>query len=236
MCGYCMEANIVIGRLWSEGKLATAMESDDVADWVLLQRLLELTDINELDATSFKQAQVLYPELLNLRLQQAKPNSLTLEDILADCLEAASYFGIENHHVAELDDNAHHTLQQAFYRHFNRFWLALHQLMQIQAGHKILVDLAVAAPVFCPDLPAYELALQRRSLCHCVEHYGIEFVAAHLHRLRPDLIIYLAERLLHRSGELQYLLQLMQCWQGVAVLASKQDAIHYLTDKLSIRE
>ena len=236
MCGYCMEANIVIGRFWSEGKLVTAMESDDVADWVLQQRLLELPDINQLDAASFKQAQLVYPELLNLRLQQAKPNSLTLGDILAECLEAASYFSIENHDVAEVDDNAHHTLQQAFYRHFNRFWLALHQLMLLQPEHKILVDIAVATPVFCPDLPAYELALQRRSLCHCIEHYGIEFVAAHLHQLRPDLIIYLAERLLHRTGELQYLLQLMQCWQGVAMFAPKQDAIHYLTNKLSTRE
>ncbi|MBU1308881.1 MAG: hypothetical protein KKE30_05035 [Gammaproteobacteria bacterium] len=231
-----MEANIVIGRLWSEGKLVTAMESDDVADWVLQQRLLELPDINQLDAASFKQAQLVYPELLNLRLQQAKPNSLTLGDALADCLEAASYFSIENHNVAELDDNTHLTLQQAFYSHFNRFWLALHQLMLLQSEHKILVDIAVAVPVFCPDLPAYELALQRRSLCHCIEHYGIEFVAAHLHQLRPDLIIYLAERLLHRTGELQYLLQLMQCWQGVAIFAPKQDAIHYLTNKLSTRE
>uniref|UniRef100_UPI004048DA1A hypothetical protein n=1 Tax=Rheinheimera sp. TaxID=1869214 RepID=UPI004048DA1A len=228
-----MEANIVIGRLWSEGKLATAMESDDVADWVLLQRLLELTDINELDATSFKQAQVLYPELLNLRLQQAKPNSLTLEDILADCLEAASYFSIENHHVAELDDNAHHTLQQAFYRHFNRFWLALHQLMLLQPEHKILVDIAVAAPVFCPDLPAYELALQRKLLRHCVGYYGIEFVAAYLHQLRPELIAYLADRLLYQADELQYLLQLLSQWQGEEVLASRQDVIDHLGGKLA---
>src|SRR5690606_27922965 len=194
---------------------------------------LELPDINQLDAASFKQAQLVYPELLNLRLQQAKPNSLTLEDILADCLEAASYFSIENHNVAELDDNAHHTLQQAFYRHFNRFWLALHQLMQIQAGHKILVDLAVAAPVFCPDLPAYELALQRRSLCHCIEHYGIEFVAAHLHQLRPELIAYLADRLLYQADDLQYLLQLLSQWQGEEVLALRQDVIDHLGDKLA---
>ena len=232
MCGYCMEANIVIRRLWCDGKLATARGSDEVADWVLLQLLLELTDINELDATSFKQAQLLYPELLSLRLQQAKPNSLTLGDILADCFEAVSYFSIENQHVAELDGNAHYTLQQAFYRHFNRFWLALHQLMSLQPGHKILVDIAVATPAFGPDLPAYELALQRRALCHCIEYYGIEFVAAHVHQLRPDVIIYLAERLLYRNGELHYLLQLMHSWQGGEVLATKQDAIHYVKNKL----
>lgn len=233
MCGYCMEANIVIGRLWCDGKLATAMESDDVADWVLQQRLLELTDINQLDATSFKQAQVLYPELLNLRLQQAKPNSLTLEDILADCLEAARYFSIENHHLAELDDNAHHTLQQAFYSHFNRFWLALHQLMLLQPEHKILVDIAVAAPVFCPDLPAYELALQRKLLRHCVGYYGLEFAAAYLHQLRPELILYLAESMLYQADELHFLLQLMSQWRGYEVLASRQDVIDYLGNKLA---
>ncbi|HEY9040789.1 MAG TPA: hypothetical protein VIN66_01280 [Rheinheimera sp.] len=228
-----MEANIVIGRLWCDGKLATAMESDDVADWVLQQRLLELTDINELGVANFKRAQLLYPELLNLRLQQAKPNSLTLEDILSDSLEAASYFDTENHHVAELEDSAHYTLQQAFYRHFNRFWLALHQLILLQPEHKILVDIAVAAPTFCPDLPAYELALQRQSLCHCVEHYGIEFVAAHLHQLRPELIAYLADRLLYQVDELQYLLQLMLQWQGDEMLASRQDVIDYLGNKLA---
>ena len=233
MCGYCMEANIVIGRLWCDGKLATAMESDDVADWVLQQRLLELPDINQLDAASFKQVQLVYPELLNLRLQQAKPNSLTLEDILADCLEAARYFSIENHHVAELDNNAHHTLQQAFYRHFNRFWLALHQLMLLQPEHKILVDIAVATPVFCPDLPAYELALQRKLLRHCVGYYGVEFVAAYLHQLRPELMMYLAESMLYQADELQYLLHLMSQWQGNEVLASRQDVFDCLRDKLA---
>ncbi|MBZ9613519.1 hypothetical protein [Rheinheimera maricola] len=228
-----MEANIVISRLWCEGKLVTAVESDDVADWVLQQRLLELPDINQLDAASFKRAQLVYPELLNLRLQQAKPNSLTLGDALADCLEAASYFNIENHNVAELDDNTHLTLQQAFYSHFNRFWLALHQLMLLQPEHKILVDLAVAAPAFCPDLPAYELALQRKLLCHCVGYYGIEFVAAYLHQLRPELIAYLADRLLYQVDEVQYLLQLLSKWQGEEVLASRQDVIDHLSDKLA---
>ncbi|NRQ41620.1 hypothetical protein HRH59_03430 [Rheinheimera sp. YQF-2] len=228
-----MEANIVIGRLWCEGKLATAMESDDVADWVLQQRLLELMDINQLDAARFKQAQSVYPELLNLRLQQAQPNSLKRGDILADCFEAASYFSTESHNIAELDDNAHLTLQQAFYSHFNRFWLALHQLMLLQPGHKILVDVAVATPVFCPDLPAYELALQRRSLCHCIEYYGIEFIAAYLHQLRPELIAYLADRLLYQADELQYLLQLLSQWQGNEVLVSRQDVIDYLRDKLA---
>ena len=233
MCGYCMEANIVIGRLWSEGKLVTAIESDDVANWVLLQRLLELPDINQLDAASFKQAQLVYPELLNLRLQQAKPNSLTLGDILADSLEAASYFDTENQDVAELEDSAHYTLQQAFYRHFNRFWLALHQLMSLQPGHKILVDIAVATPAFCPDLPAYELALQRKLLRHCVGYYGLEFVAAYLHQLRPELILYLAESMLYQADELHFLLQLMSQWRGYEVLASRQEVSDCLRDKLA---
>lgn len=233
MCGYCMEANIVIGRLWSDGKLATAIEPDNIADWVLQQRLLELTDINELDAASFKQAQLLYPELLNLRLQEAKLSSLKLADIVADCKEAASYFTAADKTAAELGTDTHHKQPDGFYSHFNRFWLALHRLIHIQPEHKTLVDIAAATPVFTPDLPAYELALQRKLLCHCVNYYGIEFVAAYLQQLRPELIAYLADRVLYQADDLRYLLQLLSHWQGNEVLASKQDVIDHLSDKLA---
>ena len=161
MCGYCMEANIVIGRLWRDGKLTTAIESDDVADLVLLQQLLELSDIKELDVASFNQAQLLYPELLNLRLQEAKLSSPKLADIVADCVAVASYFTAADKTAAELNIDAHHKLQHEFYSHFNRYWLALHRLIHIQPEHKILVDIAVTSLVFTPDIPAYELALQR---------------------------------------------------------------------------
>lgn len=235
MCGYCIEANFVIGRLWRSGVLTAEVCGEEV-DWVLLQMLLEVADLNSLNPSWLEQAEKLCPELLQLRRQEAKPCALTLADIVADSYAAAGYFYASDQSAAELDIDAQHALQEAFYRDFNRFWLALHHLAEQQPGHKILVDIAVAVPCFVPGLPGYELALQRKLLCHCVDYYGIEFVAAYLQQLRPELIAYLADRLLYQADELQYLLQLMQCWQGFAVLASKQDAIHYLTDKLSTRE
>jgi hypothetical protein len=232
MCGYCIEANFVIGRLWHNGVL-TAEVCGEEADWLLLQMLLEVADIQSLKPSWLEQAEKLCPELLQLRQQEAKPCALTLADIIADSYAAACYFNATERSAAELDTDAQNALQEAFYRDFNRFWLALHHLAERQPSHKILVDLAVAAPAFCPDLPAYELALQRKLLCHCVGYYGIEFVAAYLHQLRPELIAYLADRLLYQVDEVQYLLQLLSKWQGEEVLASRQDVIDHLSDKLA---
>lgn len=232
MCGYCIEANFVIGRLWRSGVL-TAEVCGEEADWVLLQMLLEVADIRGLNPSWLEQAEKLCPELLQLRRQEAKPSALNLADIIADSFAAAGYFTAADKPLDELDVDAQHKLQEGFYRDFNRFWLALHRLIQTQPEHKILVDIAVAIPCFVPGLPAYELALQRKLLRHCVGYYGIEFVAAYLHQLRPELIAYLADRLLYQADELQYLLQLMLQWQGDEVLASRQDIIDYLGDKLA---
>ena len=232
MCGYCMEANIVIGRLWHNGVL-TAEISGEEADWVLLQMLLEVAELHSLKPCWREQAEKLSPELLQLRHQEAKPHNLALADILTDSVEAASYFAIADKTTAELDIDSHHKLQDGFYSNFNRYWLALHRLIRIQPEHKILVYIAVTTPVFIPDLPAYELALQRKLLCHCVSYYGIEFVAAYLQQLRPELIAYLADCLLYQADDLRYLLQLMPHWQGNEVLASNQDVSDHLSNKLA---
>lgn len=232
MCGYCIEANFVIGRLWRSGVL-TAEVCGEEADWLLLQILLEIADLHSLNPSWLEQAQRLCPELLQLRQQEAKPCALTLADIIADSYAAAGYFTAADQTGTELDIEAQNALQEAFYRAFNRFWLALHHLAERQPGHKILVDTAVAVLGFVPGLPAYELALQRKLLCHCVSYYGIEFVAVYLHQLRPELIAYLTDRLLYQADELQYLLQLLSQWQGEEVLASRQDVIDYLGDKLA---
>ncbi|WP_445768628.1 hypothetical protein [Rheinheimera sp.] len=232
MCGYCIEANFVIGRLWRSGVLTTEVCGEE-ADWLLLQILLEVADIQSLNPSWLEQAEKLCPELLQLRQQEAKPCALTLADIIAVSNAAAGYFIAADQTATELDIEVQHALQEAFYRDFNRFWLALHHLAEQQPGHKILVDIAVAVPGFVPDLPAYELALQRKLLRHCVSYYGIEFVAAYLQQLRPELIAYLADRLLYQADELQYLLQLLSQWQGEEVLASRQDVIDHLGGKLA---
>ena len=232
MCGYCIEANFVIGRLWRSGVL-TAEVCGEEADWVLLQMLLEVADLNSLNPSWLEQAKKLCPELLQLRRQEAKLSTVNLADIIADSFAAASYFTAADQTANELDIETQNALQEAFYRDFNRFWLALHHLAEQQPGHKILVDIAVAVPGFVPDLPAYELALQRKLLRHCVGYYGIEFVAAHLQQLRPELIAYLADRLLYQADDLQYLLQLLSQWQGEEVLALRQDVIDHLGDKLA---
>lgn len=232
MCGYCIEANFVIGRLWRSGVL-TAEVCGEEADWVLLQMLLEVADLNSLNPSWLEQAKKLCPELLQLRRQEAKLSTVNLADIIADSFAAASYFTAADQTANELDIETQNALQEAFYRDFNRFWLALHHLAEQQPGHKILVDIAVAVPCFVPGLPGYELALQRKLLCHCVDYYGIEFVAAYLQQLRPELIAYLADRLLYQAGELQYLLLLLSQWQGEEVLASRQDVIDHLSDKLA---
>jgi len=54
-----------------------------------------------------------------------------------------------------------------------------------------------------------------------------------LQQLRPELIAYLADRLLYQADDLQYLLQLLSQWQGEEVLASRQDVIDHLGDKLA---
>lgn len=236
MCGYCIEANIVIDRLWRNGVLTQAVSepvTGDEADWILQQLLLEIPDVTTLSQHWLPQLTCLYPELLNLRRQEHNACNQALADILVDCSAAAMYFSAEPSQSDALEQGTHHSLQQAFYVDFNRFWLALHRLMQIQPEHKILVDIAVATPVFVPDFPAYELALQRKLLCHCVNYYGMEFVAAYLQQLRPELIGYLADRVLYQPDELTYLLQLMTHWQGDEVLASKQDVIDHLSDKLA---
>lgn len=232
MCGYCIEANFVIGRMWHNGVL-TAEISGEEADWVLMQMLLEVAEFHSLKPCWREQAEKLSPELLQLRHQEAKPCTLALADIIADSYAAASYFSEADKTAAELDIDAHHKLQDGFYSNFNRFWLALHELMKQQPEHKVLVDIAVSVPAFVPDLPGYELALQRKLLCHCVNYYGIEFVAAYLHQLRPELIVYLADRVLYQADDLRYLLKLMPHWQGNEVLASKQDVIDHLSDKLA---
>jgi hypothetical protein len=232
MCGYCIEANFVIGRLWHNGVLMLAAPGEN-ADLVLPQVLLEVADVSELCAQWLKLAQRFYPEQLHLRQQEARSCELTLAEAMADSIAAASYFSAADKAAVELDTDAQYALQEAFYRDFNRFWLALHRLIHIQPEHKILVDIAVSTPVFTPDLPAYELALQRKLLCHCVNYYGIEFVTAYLHQLRPELIVYLADRLLYQAEDLRYLLQLMRHWQGNEMLASKQDVIVHLSDKLA---
>lgn len=89
MCGYCIEANFVIGRMWHNGVL-TAEISGEEADWLLLQMLLEVAELHSLKPCWREQAEKLSPELLQLRHQEAKPRTLALADILADSYAAAA--------------------------------------------------------------------------------------------------------------------------------------------------
>jgi hypothetical protein len=73
---------------------------------------------------------------------------------------------------------------------FPGLYFALAFLSRTQPRSEIIKTIALTGPDGTPDLIGNDLWLQRRAFLVCVKAYGIDFIVANIHLIRPPLICY----------------------------------------------
>jgi hypothetical protein len=71
---------------------------------------------------------------------------------------------------------------------FPGLYFALSFLSRTQPRSEIIKTIALTGPDGTPDLIGNDLWLQRRAFLTCVKTYGIDFIVANIHLIRPPLI------------------------------------------------